>query len=302
MFASSPIFFLALALLAGPALATPCLTVRHIELPVVSGKDVEPVCISPGKTTVFSFDADLMPESVSVEEHGSFTKVEPGASTLKLVPSESVPLGKPLRLRVRFSANTAPSSVSLVLVAHAGEAASLVEVHLRKRTAASYTQELKAKEAEIRHLREELARLRTDDMDDLVGLRSLLATDILGMGGVEARITPRHLPASATNAISVVSIRAYSAFKRVALVVELMNAQGAPPWRAEGATLTLDGKSGVRLKLLPLWQNGPLGSGDTQRVVVEAEAGGEDVSGTFTLKLWGKGGTRVVTVPAITFP
>ena len=44
------------------------------------------------------------------------------------------------------------TTVFRVLVAHAEEATSLVEVHRQKRTAESYKQELKAKEEEARQL------------------------------------------------------------------------------------------------------------------------------------------------------
>lgn len=87
------------------------------------------MCISPGQTTAFSFDSQLAPGSVSVEEAERFTKVEPGPSTLKLVPSEKVPIGRQLRVTVRFADGAAPSSAAFVLVAHAAQSASLVEVH-----------------------------------------------------------------------------------------------------------------------------------------------------------------------------
>lgn len=299
--AFSPVFLLALAFVAGPVLAAPCSTVRYIEIPAVPAGDVQPVCVSPGQATVFSFDADLAPETMMVEGREGFAKVELGVSTLKLVPSERVPLGRPLRLMVRFADNGAPSSASLVLEAHVEVATSLVEVHRRQRTAESYMQELRAKEEEARRLREEVARLRADATAP-GGLRGLWASGALGDGGVAVKTITETVPASPTNPLAVGSVRVYRSAGRVALAVELTNPEGAATWTAEGATLTRDGSTGASLKVLPVWQATPIAPGGQQFVVVEAEATTAESSGTFTLKLWGEGGSRTVTVSGVTFP
>lgn len=301
MAASSPVFLLALLLLAGPALAAPCSTMRHIEIPAVPAGDAQPVCISPGQTTVFSFDADLVPDSVMVEEREGFTRVDPGASMLKLVPSERVPLGKSLRLMVHFADGAAPSSASLVLVAHADEATSLVEVHRQKRTAESYKQELKAMEEEVRQLRGEVARLRADKAGP-GGLRGLLASGVIGGEGLATKdLLPTHT-VPPTSSLRVTAIRAYRSARRVALAVELENLKSAPAWTAEGATLTLEGRKGVTLKVLPVWQDAPITPGRSRLVVVESEVTGDEARGTFTLRLREEGGARTVTIGDVTFP
>ncbi len=299
--AFSPVFLLVLVLLAGPALAVPCVTVRHVEIPAVPAGDAQPVCISPGRTTVFSFDADLVPESVRVEGREGFAKVEPGASTLKLVPSEKVPLGKALRVTVHFADNAAPSSANLVLVAQAEEATSLVEVHRQKRTAESYKQELKVKEEEARQLREEVARLRADKAGP-GGLRGLLTSGVMATGGVAFKDLAASFTESPTNPLKAGLVMVYRSASRVALKVELNNPEGAPSWTAEDATLTLEGKRGVGLKVLPVWQGGPIAPGGRQFVMVEAEATAEEARGTFTLKMREEGGTRTVTIGGVTFP
>jgi uncharacterized protein (TIGR02268 family) len=227
--------------------------------------------------------------------------VDPGASTLKLVPSEKVPQGRPLRLTVRFADSAAPSSASLVLVAHAEEAASLVEVHRQTRTAESYKQELKAMEEEARQLREEIARLRADKTGP-GGLRGLLAAGAMKKEGVASKNLTESLTESPTNPLGAGEVMGYRSASRVALEVALTNPKGAPTWTAEGATLTLEGKRGVSLKVLPLWQDAPIPPGESERVVVEAEATAEEARGTFTLKVWEEGGTRTVTLGGVTFP
>ncbi len=94
----------------------------------------------------------------------------------------------------------------------------------------------------------------------------------------------------------------YHSASRVALKVELNNPEGSPSWTAEDATLTLEGKRGVGLKVLPVWQDGPIAPGGRQFVVVEAEATAEEARGTFTLKMREEGGTRTVTIGGVTFP
>ncbi len=299
--ASPHVLLLALVLLAGPALADPCLTVRHIEVSAESSGEAQPVCISPGRTTVFSFDAPLAPGSVTLEGAEGFSMVDPGASTLKLVPSEKVPLGKALRVTVRFADSAVPSSATFMLVTHAEEAASLVEVHRQTRTAESYKQELKAMEEEARQLREEIARLRADKTGP-GGLRGLLAAGAMKKEGVASKNLTESLTESPTNPLGAGEVMGYRSASRVALEVALTNPKGAPTWTAEGATLTLEGKRGVSLKVLPLWQDAPIPPGESERVVVEAEATAEEARGTFTLKVWEEGGTRTVTLGGVTFP
>ncbi len=299
--ASPPVFLLALVLLAGPALAAPCLTVRHREVSAESSAEAQPVCISPGHTTVFSFDTPLAPGSVTLEGADGFTTVDPGATTLKLVPSEKVPLGKPLRLTVRFADSAAPSSASLVLMAHAEEAASLVEVHRRERTAESYQQEVRAKEAEVRQCREEVARLSTDKAGP-GGLRGLLASGAMGRGGVAFKELEATVIRAPTNPLRAGLVTGYRSAGRVAVVLRLDNPVDAPTWMAGGATLKLESKRGVSLKMLPLWQDAPIAPGERRLVVVEAEATAEEARGTFTLKVWEEGGTRTVTLGGETFP
>jgi uncharacterized protein (TIGR02268 family) len=299
--ASPPVFLLALVLLAGPALAAPCLPVRHIEIPAVPAREVQPVCISTGETTVFSFDADIAPESVTLEGADLFTKVEPGPSTLKLVPSEKVPPGKELRVTVRFADNAAPSSASFVLVAHAAEATSLVEVHRQKRTAKSLQQELKATKEEARQLREENTRLRADK-ESPGGLTGLLASGVMGKEGVASKDLTRDFTQPPTNPLTVGVVTDYRSTGRVALELWLLNPEGAPAWTAEGAALTLEGKRGGALKVLKVWQEKPIPPGKDRRVVVEAESPPDGARGPYTLKLWEADGARTVTLSGVTLP
>lgn len=297
--APPPAPLLALVLLAGSALAAPCLSVRHLEIPAAPSGEVQRVCISPGQTTVFSFDAQLAPGSLTLEEADTFTCVEPGPSTLKLIPSEKAPLGRESRVMVRFADSGAPVSATFVLVTHAAEAASLVEVHRRKRTAESYQQELRAKEEELRQLREENARLRAEE--DPGGLTSLRASAAMDETGVATQDISNSVTRAPTNPLVMVLLWRFRAIGRVAFEVTLRNPQGAPMWRAEGAALTPEGQPGQGLKVLKVWQAEPIPPGEEGRVIVETESPGKNDREPYILKLWDAEGQRAVTLRHVTF-
>jgi len=284
----------ALLLLAAPALAAPCLRVRHLDVPAPSG-ETQRVCISPGQTTVFSFNAQLAPGSVTLEEADDFTWMEPGASTLKLVPSEKAPLGREFLVTVRFADGTTPSSAAFVLVVHAAEAASLVEVHRRKRTVESYQQELRAKEEEARTLREENARLRSE-RESSGGLMGFLLSEDLERDGVAVQDIATHVTRLPTNPLNVELVTRYRTTRRVAFEMVLENPEGAPTWRVERATLTREGKPGEELKVLRVWQEEPIPPGQKRRLILETELPRGDAQGLYTLRLWDAEGQRVVTL------
>lgn len=305
MRSSLPAFLLMPLLLAGPALAQPLVPscqagVRHLEVSKSSG-DEPPVCISPGQATVFSFDVKLAPGSVTLEGADGFTSVEPGPSTLKLVPSEKVPLGKPLWLTVRFADSAAPTSAAFVLVGHAAQAEPLVDVHRPTRTAESFRQEVSAKEEEVRQLREENARLRAAT-EVPGGLRSLWASGVMSEEGVAAKDLSFNVTRPPTNPLLAGEVMGYRSKGRVAVALWLTNSVGAATWTTEGATLSLEGQRVVRLKVLPVWQEAPIAPGEVGLVVVEAETASKEARDTYTLKLWEVGGTRSITVGGVMFP
>ncbi len=165
------------------------------------------------------------------------------ASTLKLVPSERVPLGKPLRLTVRFADEAAPSSAAFVLVAHAAQAEPLVDVHRQKRTVESCQQEVRAKEEAARQCREEVSRLRADKASP-GGLTGLLASGVMGEDGVASKDLSGSLTEPPANPLGEGRVIGYRSIGRVALELRLVNPEGALAWTTEGATLTLEGRRG----------------------------------------------------------
>jgi uncharacterized protein (TIGR02268 family) len=125
----------------------------------------------------------------------------------------------------------------------------------------------------------------------------------MGEGGIPSENITKGVTRPPANALQVWQADSYRASGRVAVRLWLENPEGAAPWTAQGAALTLEGRRGAALRVLPVWQNAPILPGARGVVVVEAEATEEnDARGVFTLKLWEAAGGRTVTVCGVAFP
>jgi uncharacterized protein (TIGR02268 family) len=305
--ASPPIVLLVLVLLDGlPAAQSSVATcqtgVQHVELSAAPTGEVATVCISPGQTTTLSFDSDLMPESLMLEDRNDFTKLHVSESTVKLVPSEKLVPGEKLKLTVRFKDDDSPTNAALHLVVHAIQATPYVEVHREKRTVESCQRELREKEAALQQCRAENERLHNERSgpSGIIGLR---ASGIMGDKGVSSRDITKGVTEGATNALTLKGVTTYRSSMRVAVEVLLNVPEDAPAWKPENATLTLQGRKGFELKVVTLWAPEPTDPGALGgSVSVEADATPDVAAGTFTLKLWDASGTRTVTISGITFP
>jgi len=300
-----PAVLLALVLSGSVAVAPDAVTcsggVRHIELPAEPTGELLTACISPGRTTLFSFDAELLAESLSLEGSDDFSRVEVGPSTLKLMPSGKLSAGARRRVRVGFKDGAAPRSAVFVLAVQAAQADPLVNVYRQARTVESYQQELAEKEAEARQCREENARLRGEQQGP-GGLVGLLAAGLMSASGVMPRDILKSIAQASTDVLRAEGVMVYRAAQRVAVEVLLRVPDDAPAWGLEGASLMLQGKKGVELKVLKLWQPTPSAQEPVMRkVFVEAEAPTDALSGPFTLKLWDASGTWTVTIRGVTF-
>ncbi|QDE69483.1 hypothetical protein BHS09_22260 [Myxococcus xanthus] len=306
---ASPVALLAvLMLLSGAATAQPSSTaaspeVRRVELLAEPSEAMPPteVQISPRVSTTFEFDAALDPAKVVLEGEKRFSLVDLGRSTLRLVPSEQVLPGERLRLTVLFQDGSVPRGAAFVLVTHPARAERLIEVWRQPRTAESYQQEAMAARAETQQCHEENARLRVEH-EGPGGIAGLLATGIIKEEGVDAKfiLVNKELHQHPGNAARTLRAWSYRAPARVAISVEFENLDAANPWSAEGASLV--SRTGASLKILTVWQKAPITRAPRGRVVVEAEATPDAARGTYTLKLWGPGGLRAITLSGVTFP
>ncbi|MDC0712662.1 DUF2381 family protein [Stigmatella sp. ncwal1] len=284
-----------------PALGTCSMGIQHLEVPPVPREKLALVCISPGQTTVINFDADLAMDSMTLDGAERFTKVEFGASTVKLIPSEKLRPGDHLRLTVRFKDTAAPSSVTLLLGVHVAQAVPFVSVLRETRTVESYQQELKTKNEELQKCIEENTRLQVESTGP-GGLAELFMLGLLSDDGISSKLLHKNFVEAPTNALSATGLVSYRAANRAALMLMLANKAGMAPWTAESATLTREGKNGMGLRVLTVWQPRPIeNSAEDSILVVEVKAP-DDLQGSYTLKLWEAGGARTVTLHGVTFP
>jgi uncharacterized protein (TIGR02268 family) len=305
--ASSPFVLLAVALLVGSTAtaqpqAVPCETgTRRIELKTEPSDEAPELCIGPElSTTLIFYGAELLSNGVIVEGREHFTLVDPGSTTLRLVPSGRVMPGERFRLTVRFRDGAAPASAAFWLVVYAGQVEPLVEVYREKRTLESYQQQVQEKDSQLRQCQEDNERLMAEK-ESPGGLAGLLATGLMGEMGV----TPKDISKSAVehprNAVGVVQVFSYRSMSRVAVELILRPTPGMQPWRAVRAELVGPGRRVLRVK--PLWQREPLrNEAKDRRVVIEAEATEAETRGSFTLKVWGEDGTRTLILTGVVFP
>ncbi|WP_434345647.1 DUF2381 family protein [Myxococcus virescens] len=287
------------ALAQSPA-STMGLSVRRIELVSDDAQQGAEVAVSPGLSTVFLFDSEVSREGLTLEGRERFVMVDAGLNTLRLVPSEKISAGERLKLTVRFQDGAAPASATFVLVAHPARSEALVEVYRRKRGVETYQEEVRQARIEAEKCREENERLRAErSAPD--GVTGLIATSVLDGRGIDFRDVTKTVTEGPGRVADKHYVRTYRTARRVAMEVGLVHVGDAQPWTATGAMLR--GKANEELKVLRVWQSGPVASGSAlQRVVVEAEFASESPQGPFTLKLWDADGRRTITLGNVTFP
>ncbi|MFY0530152.1 DUF2381 family protein [Archangium gephyra] len=312
---ASPVGLLALALLASsPQAALPSppdgCEAASPRLDLLAEPPAQPsvVCISPDVPLTLRFDTPLQPESLRLEERGRFGDVAPGQQSLFLVPPEQMEAGEQFNLEVCFADGAAPACASFHLRAHPALGLSQVKVFRAPRPVESFREGEKAAQAEARQCQEEVRQLR-EGRGAPEGLRGVLASGLLGKGGILFKILTESVTQARGNALRLQEARSYRAEGRVAVELKLDNS-GTLPWVAAGAVLR--GPKGEVLKPLPLWQPEPVIPGEAvaaakgepgeHRVVVEVPASEKEVRGTYTLVLWDAEQKRTVTLGHVTFP
>jgi uncharacterized protein (TIGR02268 family) len=307
MFDSSPAALLALAFLAGSTAtaqprAVPCETgTRRIELKTEPTGEVDELCIGPElSTTLIFYGAELLSSGVTVEGRERFTLVDPGSTILRLVPSRRVMPGERFRLTVRFRDGSAPASAAFWLVVSPRQVEPFVEVYREKRTLESYQQEVQEKDTQLHQCQEDHRRLLAEK-ESPGGLTGLLVTGFMDKEGIPPKELTLSIGTHPGNFADVLGARSYRSTNTMAVVLRLKATEGMLPWRAVSAELVGPGHRTLRVN--SLWQREPLHFGvEDTRVVLEADATGEESRGSFTLKLWDAEGTRSIIITGITFP
>jgi uncharacterized protein (TIGR02268 family) len=305
--ASSHAALLTLALFVGATAAAqpraiPCQTgTRRIELKAEPTGELPELCIGPElSTTILFYDAELLGNGVTVEGRERFTLVDPGSTTLRVVPSARVMPGERFRLTVRFRDGSAPASAAFWLVVYAGKVEPWVEVYREKRSLESYQQEVQEKDTQLRQCQEDNERLLAEK-ESPGGLTGLLAMGLMDERGIPPKGLLTSIGEYPGNFVKVYEILSYRSTRRGAVVLWLRPTQGMQPWRAARAELVGPGRRMLRLH--PPWQREPLRYGmEDTRVVIEADATEAETRGSFTLKVWNEDGSRSIVLTGVTFP
>jgi uncharacterized protein (TIGR02268 family) len=268
--------------------------VQRIELALAPTVVAREICVSPGLTTSLRFDA---PAIVDLQDEVRFEEVVHDRRLLTLMPPPDMVAGERLRLTVRFEGEPSSSDVTLMLVGHSGLATHQVAVYRDERSRESLRQELLQERARITQLREALVRTQAL-LDQAGGLRSLIASKMLGFRGVQAQQLILDVPGPSAGGLSWVSGNSYRADGGVAAEVFLRNS-GPEPWRVVGGSL-VDAR-GVEMKGMKFRQDEVIAPDEVKPVIVEVDAFHEQARGELTLTLWDAGG-RTITLPKVTFP
>jgi len=278
---------------------------RQVEL--MAGKpDVKhEVCIRPGRSTSFFFNAKLARVELHEPERFRVIKDETGFT---LMATQALPAGERVPVTVSFQEGT-PASATFTLVVHPSEAEQQVVVTRQERSLASYREGEQRALEEARQCRWENARLQVECTAQ-VGLTTLLSLKLMGENGVPSKHIESNLSARPGNTLTSNKARSYRSDtgheeggrKRVRLAVEQeLHNTGDTPWTLAGAVLV--GPNGEEWKALAVWPLEPIAPGKKQQVVVEVEAPEEAVRGSFTLKLWSQEGDGEAELfEGVTFP
>jgi uncharacterized protein (TIGR02268 family) len=306
------------ALLSFVLLTTPLDASAHAPLPtcasgtrqveLMAGRpDVKhEVCIRPGRSTSFFFDAKLA--RVELPEPERFRVIE-GETGLTLMATRALPDGERVPVTVSFQEGT-PASATFELVVHPSEVEHEVLVTRQERTLASYREGEQRALEEARQCRWENVRLQVECTTQ-VGLTTLLSQKLIGKKGVPSKSLENSISARPGNTLIPNYASSYRSdtghttedgrgLVRLAVVQELHNT-GDTPWTLAGAVLV--GPRGREWEALAVWPREPIAPGDSRRVVMEVEAPEQEARGTFTLKLWSQErGDSVEFFDGVTFP
>ncbi len=310
---SSAASLLRLVLLAAPVEASmpsappACETgMRHLEVTADMPGEALAVCIHPGLSTSFLFDAKLGRVELPGRERFRVMENETG---LALVPTGVLMQGERVPVSVTFEDGAAPASVRFLLVVHPSEAARQVMVTRQPRSLASYREGEQQARAEARQCQEDKARLEAE-CSGARGLLGLHAQGLLGEGGIADKNLKRSVTARLGNTLESVKARSYRLdtgrveggrkVVRLAVAQQLRN-HGSTPWTPAGAVLL--GPHGEEWKALGVWPLKPIVPGKKLDVLMEVEVPEDAARGTFTLKWWGnEAGSGSEHFDGVTFP
>ncbi|HYO66615.1 MAG TPA: DUF2381 family protein [Archangium sp.] len=312
MFVLSSALLMGVSLWASPTAAEPssvphCETgTRHLELSAERPGGPPEVCIHPGLSTTFVFDARLARMELAQPER--FRVADLGTESLTLVPTVALGDGERVPLTVFFRDGVAPVSATFSLVVHPSDAERQVEVTRPPRSGAACQEGERRAREEARQCREEKAHLEAEHAGR-TGLLGLIAQELLREGGITDKDITRSVISRPGNTLTSISARSYRSATgreeggrrvvRMAVQQQVRNT-GTRPWTPAGAVLM--GPPNTEWRALGVGPLVPIAPGAMRSVGAEVEVPEEAARGTFTLKLWSQDGGPGEFFDGVTFP
>lgn len=268
---------------------------QDVELEVSSSPLL--VCIAPEVATTLRFDTPLLLERTVLE--GSDVSFSPTPTGMSLDATRDLAVGERRKLTVYFADGKEPSSATFILVSQGSGKPRQVNVFRQTRTAASLRQEAQEQRQRAETCEQQLAQCSgqttpTTLLERLLGLGrdsriSLQWRDMKPpsnqQGGIEVRD------------ISTTTVELEHGEREAAVRLRLLSRR-QEGWRVEGASLTAeDGQPLTDVRVLP---EPSLPAGAVRRIDVVVGPTQQELTGTYTLRLWGGG--RELPLENITFP
>ena len=311
MFVLPSAVLVGVSLLATPTTTMPsplpvCTTgTRHLELTAQRPSEPPEVCIHPGLSTTFFFDARLA--RMELDGLARFRVADLGTESLTLMPTGALADGERVPLKVFFQDGAAPVSATFTLVVHPSEAERQVEVTRQPRSCASCQEGERRARAEALQCRQEMAHLEAE-CAGRTGLLGLIAQELIGRGITRKNISKQVIsrPGNTLQSLSALGYRSDTGrveggrrVVRLAVEQQVQNT-GTRPWTPAGAVLL--GPQHTEWKALGVLPLEPIARGKKHSIAVEVEATEEEARGTFTLKLWSREGGTGEIFDGVTFP
>ncbi|WP_224373200.1 DUF2381 family protein [Hyalangium versicolor] len=303
MFLPSPLHAAALASLLVSLAATAQAAPTGSSVPrsiVLTGKTGESplIYLAPGSFTFIVLDAPIMRESVQVEGHARFARVDPSELGITLVLA--APIAPTERLALRFTYREgSPQSVVFLLTGQPGEVDTVVAVSRPQQTVEACRVELSATRARYEALSKELEELRA--RPPAVSPAAVALAGLVGVKGMRVGAF-REGCNTVVGEFGAAKCTGLAASTWTVLVLEVSNG-GAEPWAPAWAEVTPAAGGEPRRARAVLSGQATIPPGRTMSVAIEVEMPAREpeawLRALHSLRICNSDGSRCLSVPKV---
>jgi uncharacterized protein (TIGR02268 family) len=256
------------------------------------------IYLAPGTFTFIILDAPIVRESVEVEDHARFARVDPGDQSITL--ALRAPLGPGERLALRFTYREgSPASVVLLLTGQPGEVDTVVHVSRPGQADEACRVELATTREQCEVLRKELEGLKA--RLPVLSPATVALAGFVGQDGMKGKLfvdvcSDKHgdLRPSGCRGLGG---------KTWSVVVLVVSNTGVEPWAPAWAEVVPAAGMEPRRARTVLTQQGAIPPGSSASVAVEVEMPARKLeawlSALHTLRVCNEDGSRCLSVPKV---